>query len=95
MQCKENFTQAFNFHPYKMVVGQELSDLVMANRSRVAKCLIGILRDNNIILMTEEAHFHLSDFVNKQNFYYWAEEISITALSTISSMLTVRLFGVE
>jgi hypothetical protein len=27
-----------------------------------------------IILVTEETHFHLSGYVNKQNFPYWAEE---------------------
>jgi hypothetical protein len=39
-----------NFHPYKMVVVQEKSNGDMANRSKVAKCLIGILRDDVIIL---------------------------------------------
>jgi hypothetical protein len=24
--------------------------------------------------MSDEAHFHLHDFVNKQNFHYWSEE---------------------
>jgi hypothetical protein len=28
----------------------------------------------NILLMTDEAHFYLSGFVNKQNFRYWAAE---------------------
>jgi hypothetical protein len=30
--------------------------------------------DDVIILMTDEAHFHLSGCVNKQNSCYWAEE---------------------
>jgi hypothetical protein len=63
-----------NFCPYKMAVVQELSDCDMANRGTVAGCLIGILSDNVITLMTDEAHFHLSAWVNKQNFHYWAEE---------------------
>jgi hypothetical protein len=58
-----------NFQPYKMVV-QELSDCDMANCSTVAKRFIGILSDNVIILMTDEAHFRLSGCVNKQNFHY-------------------------
>ena len=28
----------------------------------------------NTVLMTEEAHFHLSGCVNKQNYRYWAPE---------------------
>jgi hypothetical protein len=46
-----------------MVLVQELSD-----------CLIRILSNDVIILMTDEANFHLSGCVNKQNFHYWAEE---------------------
>jgi hypothetical protein len=56
-----------------MLVVQELSDHDMANRSTVAERLIGILSDHVVILMTDEAHFHLSICVNKQNFRYWAE----------------------
>jgi hypothetical protein len=62
-----------NFNPYKMVV-QELRDRDMANRSTVAERLIGILSDDVIILTTDEAYFHLSGCVNKQNPRYWAEE---------------------
>jgi hypothetical protein len=57
-----------------MVVVQELSDRDMANHSTVPECLFRILFDDVIILMTDEAHFHLSGYVNKQNFHYWAEE---------------------
>jgi len=36
----------------------------------------GLLRENpdilNNLLMTDEAHFHLSGFVNKQNTRYWS-----------------------
>jgi hypothetical protein len=46
----------------------------MANSSTVSECLIGILYSDVIILMTDEAHFHLSGRVNKQNIHYWAEE---------------------
>jgi hypothetical protein len=53
-----------------MAVVQESSDRDMANRSAVAERLIGMLFDDVIILMTDEAHFHLSGCVNKQNFHY-------------------------
>jgi hypothetical protein len=51
-----------------MVVVQELSDRDMENHSNVAERLIGILNNDVIILMTDEAHFHLSGCVNKENF---------------------------
>jgi uncharacterized protein YPO0396 len=42
-----------NFHPYKMVVAQELSDRDMANHSTVADRLIGIFSDDVIVLKTD------------------------------------------
>jgi hypothetical protein len=48
-----------------MVEVQELSDHDDANLSAVAEPLIGVLSDDVIILMTEEAYFHLSGSVNK------------------------------
>jgi hypothetical protein len=78
-----------------MVVVQELSDRDMANRSTVAERLIWSLCDDIIILMTDEAHFHLSGSVKKQNFHYWAEEKSTTAPSTVFSMFHVWLFAGE
>jgi hypothetical protein len=48
-----------------LVVVQELSDRDISNRSAVAEHFIGILSDNVIILMTDEAHFHLFCSVNK------------------------------
>jgi hypothetical protein len=64
-----------------MVVMQELADHGMANRSAVAERLIGILCDDVIILLTDEAHFHLSGSVKEQNFHYLAEGKSTTAPS--------------
>jgi hypothetical protein len=52
---------------------QELSDRDLANRSRVAERLIGILFDDVIVLMTDDAHFHVSGCVNKQKCRYWAQ----------------------
>jgi hypothetical protein len=57
-----------------MVVVQELSDRDIANRSTVAEHLVGILSDYVIISKTNEAHFHLSGCVNKQNFRCWPED---------------------
>ena len=66
-----------NFHPYKTVIVQELSDRDLANRCISSEQLLKMLNDDaviNTILMTDEAHFHLSGYVNKQNYHYWAPE---------------------
>jgi hypothetical protein len=56
-----------------VIVVQELRDRDMANRSTVAERLIGILSDD-VILMTDDAYFHLSGCVSKQNFRCWAKK---------------------
>ena len=49
----------------------------MANRRIFSEQLLEMLNDDgviNIVLMSDEAHFHLSGYVNKQNYRYWAPE---------------------
>jgi hypothetical protein len=58
-----------NFRLYKMAVVRD-----MTSRSTVVERLIGILPNDIIILTPDDAHFHLSGSVNKQNFRYWANE---------------------
>ena len=61
-----------HFHPYKFAVVQELSELYLQKRRECAQSILNILNDDAIIFMSDEAHFHLSGCVNKQNFRYWA-----------------------
>ena len=61
-----------NLHPYKTAIVQELNDHDMANRRISSEQLLEILNDGGVInslLMTDEAHFHLSGYVNKQNYH--------------------------
>jgi len=49
----------------------------MANRRISSEQLQDMLNDDaviNTLLMTDEAHFHLSGYVNKQSCLYWAPE---------------------
>jgi len=49
----------------------------MANRKISSEQLLEMLNDDGVIntlLMTDEAHLHLSGYVNKQNCRYWAPE---------------------
>jgi hypothetical protein len=66
-----------NFHPYKTVTAEELNACDMANRRISSKQLLEKLNDDaaiNALLITDKAHFHLSGYVNKQNYRYWAAE---------------------
>ena len=59
-----------NFHPYKIATVQELKYRDMANRRISSEQLLEMLNDDGVIvtlLMTYEAHFNLSGYVNKQN----------------------------
>ena len=66
-----------NLHPYEFAILQELSNRDMANRRISSEQLLEMLSDDgviNTVLMTDEAHFHLSGYANKQNYSYWAPE---------------------
>ena len=79
-----------NFHPYKIAIVQELNDRDMANRRISSEQLLEILNDDGVInslLMTDEAHFHLSGYVNKQNYRYWAPE-NILKIQNVISLVT-------
>jgi hypothetical protein len=49
-----------------MMVVQELS-------VAFAKNMLEIVADDAVIAMSDEAHFHLSGCVNKQDFRYWSD----------------------
>ena len=66
-----------NFHQYKIAIVQESSDRDMANRRISSEQLLEMLNGDGVIntfLMTDEAHFYSSGYVNKQNYRYWAPE---------------------
>ena len=66
-----------NFHAYKIAIVPELSDRDMGNRRISSEQLLEMLNDDgviNTVLMIDEAHFHLSGYMNKQNYRYWAPE---------------------
>jgi hypothetical protein len=78
-----------NFQPFKMMVlVQELSDRAMANRSTVAERLIGILSDDVIFLMADEAQFHISGCVKNRIFAIGRRKIHS---SSISGLFTVHV----
>ena len=62
------------FHPYKIMVVQQMCEGDFIRRKKFCERMIDILEDdpNSVIVMSDEAHFHLNGYVNKQNFRYWA-----------------------
>jgi len=66
------------FHPYKMMIVQTLNEGDYQQRLASAKLMLEIIEEheNAIIMMSDEAHFHLNGSVNKQNFQYWAPQNS-------------------
>jgi len=62
-----------NLRPYKMMLAQELSERDHANRRAICAEILEQVLAAAVLLSSDEAHFHLSGAVNKQNFRYWAE----------------------
>ncbi|PSN54430.1 hypothetical protein C0J52_06664 [Blattella germanica] len=59
------------FHPYKLQVVHKLRPNDRQMRMTFCAHLQEMIAENNILpnlLMSDEAHFHLTGFVNKQNF---------------------------
>lgn len=63
-----------HFHPYKMVITHELSQQDWQNRLQACETLIQNLPQDACVLFSDEAHFHISGSVNKQNMRYWSSE---------------------
>ena len=59
-----------HFHPYKVVISQQLKPTDHEQRLNFARQMKTIFEanDNLTLLISDEAHFHLNGMVNKQNF---------------------------
>lgn len=67
-----------HYHPYKIQVVQALNENDFAARRHFCETFLGMIEENEdlhtLLWMSDEAHFHLSGYVNKQNFRYWSDE---------------------
>lgn len=65
-------------YPYKIQVFQELTDYDMERRLEFARRMIDLILEKSIktkrIWFSDEAHFWLTGYVNKQNYRFWARE---------------------
>lgn len=70
--------QDLHYHPYKIQVVQKLNRDDKIARLQFSEQFLEIFNaDENVLnnlVMTDEAHFHLDGYVNKQNCRYWASE---------------------
>ena len=60
------------FHPYEMTIVQALNERDYQPRLAFAELMLEVIEEHEdaIIMMSDEAHFHLNGSVNKQNFRY-------------------------
>jgi len=61
------------YHPYKIMLVQELKHEDFVNRVNLCQEMLNRIPATSTFWSTDEAHFHLSGDVNKQNFRYWAD----------------------
>lgn len=66
--------QELKFHPYKIMVVQKILPTDHLQRLQFSQRMLELLEDENLIMMmSDEAHFHIDGYVNKQNCRYWAD----------------------
>ncbi|XP_053203876.1 uncharacterized protein LOC128388492 [Panonychus citri] len=67
-----------NFHPYKISVHQKLTEAHKAKRVDFSKKVYDAIENGSLgvkkIIFSDEAHFDLTGYVNKQNMRFWAIE---------------------
>ncbi|KAL4084247.1 hypothetical protein QTP88_028072 [Uroleucon formosanum] len=61
-----------SFHSYKLMLVQELHATDYDNRKNLCQQILLRIPPTSTFFCSDEAHFHLSGTVNKQNFRYWA-----------------------
>jgi hypothetical protein len=63
-----------NFHPYKLTIVLQLKPTDYYQRSEFALEMLSLfeVNDDMLLFISDEAHFHLDDIVNKQNVCYYA-----------------------
>ena len=62
-----------HFHPYKKVIVQKLSECNLTSRRNACEALLENISEDAIVYFSDEAHFHLTGCINKQNMHYCAD----------------------
>lgn len=64
--------EELNFHPYKLAVVQQLNPRDYVARKNAFEAFLENLPQNALVFFSDEAHFHISGYKNKQNMRYWS-----------------------
>jgi len=69
--CHQILHKDLHYHPYKIQVAQELSEQDKVSRLQFCNEFLDVVNNNsnvvNTLLMSVEAHFNVSGYVNKRN----------------------------
>jgi transposase len=67
--------EELHFHPYKIAVVQQLNERDFLQRVQFCREMLVMFEENQhfLLFMSDEAHFYLNGFVNKQNCRFWSE----------------------
>ena len=65
--------RSLHMHPYKIMVVQEFSERDYETRTILSRDILQSIPPTSVTICSDEAHFHLSGMVNKQNFRYWSQ----------------------
>jgi len=74
-------------HLYKMMVAQELSVTDWETRRTLSEDILQHVPPTAVVWCSDEAHFHLSGTVNKQNFRYLTENNPVTFTKELCTAL--------
>ncbi|KFM83566.1 hypothetical protein X975_18569, partial [Stegodyphus mimosarum] len=64
--------EELHFHPYKLAVVQKFNLRDFLSRKNAYEAVLDNMPHDTLVFFSDEAHFHLSGFVNKQNMRYWS-----------------------
>ena len=65
--------RSLHMHTYKIMVVQELSERDHETRTNLSRDILQSIPPTSVTICNDEAPFHLSGMVNKQNFRYWSQ----------------------
>lgn len=64
--------KSLEMYPYKMMLVQELNERDFQTRTNACRDILQNIPRGAVFMSSDEAHFHLSGSVNKQNFRFWS-----------------------
>ena len=73
LNARQILLSKLKFLVHKLMVARELLERDHKTRIGCCKDILENIPANAVLITSDEAHFYLSGFDNKQNFRYWSE----------------------